>query len=641
MTSGILARFFCLYFIFSFSLEVNSKPNQFRFVIDHNEPITKTSKNGFVIIPPHPVAKVTLGPSKQFSLTANGLPVAVRNASKANDAWFFFAGEVEIEVKFHEKINSYEISPKSLPAEIIVRGDIISIKINSPRKFIIYNVNGKSESMAVFADSPPENVPDIHSKNVIDVSSYISKEKLVKISDAERHEQLIDLDVSNEIQNAINDLKKDAVLFFPAGLYPVSSVKIKSEMELYLAPGSILYAICGTPKINGENKPMLDVPNVTNTSIRGHGTIMANGQIFSGGGDKTMRRQVSLRMNGTNLIFSDFLIREQQHWPWLLGQSENVLIRNIKILTSRDGDNRDGIGISTTKNILIEDNFVCSGDDALVIKADTNVENFDYQLIARNNVLWNMCSGGGIKIGTQFWHPGVRNLRFENNDIISAPRSISFYFSNNDQNVSDVIFKNTRCEKTKARPEAQELLMDLKLGSIQNLKFINLYAMHNSPIDLSTEKNIDVIFNGLYRYPNGIEKECKKILSPEPLMRSDGVHFTDIPTTIIGIRTLIPAVNKPGVYGVFKVSRSGDLSSSLSIPYSMRTTSIPGKDFVALNGIAILKEGAAETIINVEFLKSAFKGNNKSLLVIPDYISDDYVMMGTDFQACVAILAKP
>ncbi len=607
---------------------------------DFSQTITRASENGFVVVPPHPAAHVTLMPSKKFMVTANGLPVPVRNASVTSDAWFFFSGVVDIKVSFHEPVNTYEISPKSLPAEINVEDNTITVKLDSPRKFIIYDVNGENESLSVFADSPPENIPDTTLISTINVTSYITKDKLKKISSAISHDQLIELDISPEIQKAINGLPKNATLFFPSGLYPISAIKLKSEMEIYFSPGSILYSICGTRELKGRDTPMFDARDVMNTKIRGHGTIMANGQIYNNGGDGRIRRQVAMRMSGTNLVFSDFLIREQQHWPWLLGGSENVLIRNIKILTSLDGENRDGIGVSTAKNILIEDNFVCSGDDALVVKVKRGTEDFDYRLVARNNVFWNMRSGGGIKIGTQFWSPEVKNLAFENIDIISAPRSLSFYFEDKGMNVRDVVYKNIRCERTHARPGAKALMMDLKMGSIFNVRFINLHIMHNSPFDLMPGEEVDALFNGFYRYLNGISQPPLKVLAPETGMPSEGIKFADEPCTVIGIKSMMPAVSSKGKYKVFKIYRTGDLSTSVTIPYSVRSNAVQDKHYRALNGSVKLEAGVDEAVISIEFFNKAFEGEHKSLLISPDYIPDDYVMMGPDYHACVAILAK-
>jgi hypothetical protein len=335
------------------------------------------------------------------------------------------------------------------------------------------------------------------------------------------------------------------------------------------------------------------------------------------------------------------MIREQQHWSWLLGGfSHNVLIRNVKILTSHDGYNRDGMGISSAENILIEDNFVRSGDDALVVKASAAWGLDNYKLTARNNVFWNIYSGGGIKIGTQFWHPGVYNLAFENNYIISAPRSISFYFSDNNQDVSDVIFKNTICEKTYARPGASLNLMDLKLGSASNIRFVNLHAMHNSPFLLTTSKPLNLLFNGFYRYPNGMDDNPVTVLSRESGMPTGGISFTNNTYTVLGIKSLIHTVKDPGTYEIFKVYRTGNLSQPLTIPYSLRSNAISGLDFTPLSGEVTIAAGQAEATISIEFLETAFSLDHKSLVLVPDYIDDDNIMMGVDYHACVAIIGK-
>ena len=83
---------------------------------------------------------------------------------------------------------------------------------------------------------------------------------------------------------------------------------------------------------------------------------------------------------------------------------ENVIIRNIQVLAA-DGENTDGIDPAACRNVLIENCYLDTGDDCLVIKSREGRP-------AENIVIRNLKAKrghGGVVIGSTI-KGGVRNV---------------------------------------------------------------------------------------------------------------------------------------------------------------------------------------------------------------------------------------
>lgn len=97
--------------------------------------------------------------------------------------------------------------------------------------------------------------------------------------------------------------------------------------------------------------------------------------------------------------------------------SENIHIQNIKV--DSDGPNTDGIVIDSSRNVIVEKNFINSGDDAIVIKSGKDADGLrvnepSENIVIRDNTIKNGHSG--FAIGSEM-SGSVRNVLFEDNTI--------------------------------------------------------------------------------------------------------------------------------------------------------------------------------------------------------------------------------
>lgn len=116
-----------------------------------------------------------------------------------------------------------------------------------------------------------------------------------------------------------------------------------------------------------------------------------------------MNRSVNVRLEGITVKDSPF-------WTIHLYQSENVVVRGLKVRAY--GFNNDGIDIEMTRNVIIEDCDICAGDDGFVMKAGRNRDAWRINRPTENIVVRNSRIGTAtalIAVGSEL-SGGIRNV---------------------------------------------------------------------------------------------------------------------------------------------------------------------------------------------------------------------------------------
>ena len=236
----------------------------------------------------------------------------------------------------------------------------------------------------------------------------------------------IDLD-TDAINEAIMVASKagGGTVYFPAGTYLSYSIRLQSNIHLYLEAGAVLKAAGkddgGKYDDPGEGagneyqdyghsywrNSLIWGENLNNIMISGPGTILgenlsrgfydyekwdekgipAGNLMWEGGANKT----ISLKLC-TNVIFKDFTILKGGHFGILATGVDNFTIDNLKIDT-----NRDGIDIDACKNVRISNCTVNSpNDDAIVLKSSYALG----RARVTENVTITNCQVSGYDVGT-------------------------------------------------------------------------------------------------------------------------------------------------------------------------------------------------------------------------------------------------
>jgi polygalacturonase len=204
-------------------------------------------------------------------------------------------------------------------------------------------------------------------------------------------------------------------VFFPAGKYLSGSIRLKSNIALYISQGAVIEAVLDTaaydkPEPNewGDKFKYQDFghshwhnsliwgENLENISILGPGLIHGKGltrslmqdRIPDGVGNKA----IGLK-NCRNVILRDFSVLHGGHFVLLATGVDNLTIDNLKLDT-----NRDGMDIDCCRNVRISNCYVNSPwDDAICLKSSFGL---GYARATENVTITNCWVSGGFEEGT-------------------------------------------------------------------------------------------------------------------------------------------------------------------------------------------------------------------------------------------------
>ena len=194
-----------------------------------------------------------------------------------------------------------------------------------------------------------------------------------------------------------------------------------------------------------------------------------------------------------NVLIGGIIIDDSNDWSMRINGCDDVNIKNVKIFGCRG--NSDGIDVCGSRNVTVSDIFTRVWDDSFVVKAlgTGNSEN----ILFKDSVLWNDFARP-IEVGVELRADRVRNIRFENIDIIHSTTGypVMGIHHGDHARVSDIVFNNIRIEDA---PGAQ--LFDIRIadsvwnrdgemGDIRNITFSNIdyIGTENNDVLLSNSR---------------------------------------------------------------------------------------------------------------------------------------------------------
>ncbi len=217
------------------------------------------------------------------------------------------------------------------------------------------------------------------------------------------------------------------VVTLSAGNYLSGTIVLKSNVTLRLDPGATLWA----SKRAEDYKPrrLIYAQDAENIAVEGRGTIQGNGDTWW---DKAAGRRVYPAkqgrpspllefVNSRNVRVQDVTILQAPGWAIHPLECDGVLIRGIRIIADPRGPNTDGIDPDSSRNVLLADTFIDTGDDAIVIKT-TGQRGGEVKpsenITVTNCILTTRCNA--FKIGTET-RGDVRNISVTNCAMYGKP----------------------------------------------------------------------------------------------------------------------------------------------------------------------------------------------------------------------------
>lgn len=327
---------------------------------------------------------------------------------------------------------------------------------------------------------------------------------------------------SPAINKAIEDAaaKGGGTVYFPAGTYLSVSIRLKSNIALYLDQGSTILA--ADPKdgykydFPEENKwdmyqdfghtywhnSLIWGENLENVSILGPGIINGDGLVRSGSQSRTREEHEALRGKAPegretgpfgypnardnvelgwgnkaialklcrNVIFKDFIILHGGHFAILATGVDNFTIDNLKIDTDRDA-----IDVDACKNVRISNCTVNSPfDDGICLKSSFAL---GYARATENVTITN-CQVSGYDEGTL--HNGTYKREYDRYSHKSPTGRIKFGTESNggfkNITISNCVFEY--CRGLALETVDGGLLEDVTINNI------TMRDIENSPIFL-------------------------------------------------------------------------------------------------------------------------------------------------------------
>lgn len=355
----------------------------------------------------------------------------------ASIASFDINESVTVSVDYPEAVESVKILPTSYGIAPNIEGNKITFQMDGPGHLTV-EVNGVwHQSLHILVNPFEEDVPNPDDPNVV---------------------------------------------YFGPGVHELTTLKVEDNTTVYIAGGAYIRAGMedDEPEVNlrgrKRNPPTFFIEG-DNITIRGRGIIDQSAI------PRPRRRYTVFAQHSNEVKIEGITIFDPSHWTMPIQSSDNVHVDNIKIIGWRG--NSDGVDISSSRDMLVENCFFRTLDDAVVIKSFTGCGEVR-NIHTRKCVIWNELAHS-LSIGAEI-HENVSNILFEDCDVIhdvGRETALRVYHCD-DALISDVTFHNIRVE------EARRLIScwigktrwshTEERGNIRNVVFKDIIAT-SAPID--------------------------------------------------------------------------------------------------------------------------------------------------------------
>lgn len=333
-------------------------------------------------------------------------------------AHFSFSGTVTIKIRNEgSNIASYKISPDSYNMTGTVSGKDLYITLSESRYFQVVINNQTDRPIFINADPLETDVPSDSGDEVYNV-----------MAPPYGADNSGETNITKQIQKAIDDANKagGGTVYIPSGIFKISKLNLKSNVDLYLQGGSVLKGLNYAE--GARSTRMLEGSGVSNIKIYGRGTIWCNGiaannyqQTEKSG--TTLIAGIRLTDNSTNILIDGITISESTVWTiGLYSGSNNITVKNIKIMNCTHWNWNDGYDVCGGHHINIYHCLYVGRDDASCCKM---YENYPVHDVHFSDMVMKSHNAAGFKAGMQAY-ANLYNITVENYRIITCQRAFHF-----------------------------------------------------------------------------------------------------------------------------------------------------------------------------------------------------------------------
>ncbi len=245
------------------------------------------------------------------------------------------------------------------------------------------------------------------------------------------------------------------VIYIGPGEWKIDSIMLEENQTLYIAGGAVVHGV-------------VQSNYTSNIKVLGRGII--DGSTFSGWQGKSAL--VPLKFDFCDGIeIRDVLLLNPNAWVCSASTSKNALIDGIRIISSRP--NGDGITLQSCENYRVQNCFVRSWDDSLVVK---NYTGDSKNITFTNNQLWTDLAQS-MEIGYET-NKGkkedakISDILFENITVLNNfHKPVISVHNADDALITDITFRNIIVENAQmGSGDGEELpyLIDFNIAQSTN-----------------------------------------------------------------------------------------------------------------------------------------------------------------------------
>jgi len=351
--------------------------------------------------------------SEIFTLKINGIEVFTQQYKTYHYVHLETERAMAVSLRCSEVISEIKVSPARFEIKPASGSATTSFVIPGPGYYVV-RINNKHK-LFILADKP-EDKNDVSS---VDIVSLGIDNKGIRTE-------------TNAIQKAINNISGTGkTLVFPEGIYRTGSLSIPSNTSIYLSAGALIKGVddIESYSFGDDMKPrsFIRIRDAANVTIKGRGTIDANGRILRDKYADDARIRLLLIVNSRNVTVDGPIVRDPGSWNTHILHSDDVAIRNVKMLNDIELSNTDGFDPDASLNVTIENCFAYCSDDNVAVKI-TGSSGFsrDVSSITVRGCVF-LTKKSSLKVGTESQGEVMQDILFENNDVVESDRCMSLY----------------------------------------------------------------------------------------------------------------------------------------------------------------------------------------------------------------------
>jgi hypothetical protein len=260
---------------------------------------------------------------------------------------------------------------------------------------------------------------------------------------------------ANPIETEVPSSSDENLIYIGPGEWNIEAIALEDNQTLYISGGAVVHGI-------------VNASHCENVKVMGRGILDGSGYRTWGGGTAYIPLQFDFC---DNVEIRDIIALNPNAWVLNSLSSKNEIIDGVRIVSSRP--NGDGITLQSCENILVQNCFVRSWDDSLVVK---NYAGDSRNITFQNNQLWtdlaqSMEIGFETNKGSKE-NAVISNITFENITVLNNfHKPVISIHNADDAMVKDITFKNITVENAQmGSGDGSEMayLMDLYITQSPN-----------------------------------------------------------------------------------------------------------------------------------------------------------------------------